>query len=242
MSPYKKRRGYLMKNRGKIWIVISGLVLVMVMALPLMAQEGDEVLLNNMVHVMVREGFPENEALRLAENNRFMARMCLEYLEETEEAENPLEREQHRIQLEQRIGNAFGVALASAERNYGENGAFHAGISMFSSVRRGMDPELAAEAVEMLAENGYDPESSYGLMLRLTERLQATTPEETGCLMEQLREMTRTRASIQLMEEAMECGPLQEKDSTQSGPAEGKGMKDQAGGQESQSNDGKKGQ
>ena len=174
---------------------------------PARAEEGQAVMTRSMVQAMTDEGLQEDTAKRIAENNRFMVQMCVDALEQeqkrTQLQEQTHDRLQTREDLEERVGSAFGRAMAAGSKKQGEEKAFQAGMAMFSAVRRGLSPEGAASSVEILSENGYEVEKMYRVMMRLTEEKKNSVDCDEECLMTQLRTMARSRLSVAEMEKGL---------------------------------------
>lgn len=181
-------------------ITVLAILLVMLFAcMPALAGEGQSQMFRNMVHTMKAEGLGEEVALRLAENNRFMAQMCLDTLEQDQLKTRAQDKTGE--DLEVRMGSAFGMALATSYRNQGEEKTFQAAMTVFSSIRRGLSPEGAASSVQILAENDYEVDQMYRVMMRLTEQLRKSENCTEECLMDQLRVMARERLSVRTMEQ-----------------------------------------
>ena len=226
----------------KAAVFLVGLLAVIAVfgSVPARAEEGQAVMTRSMVQAMMNEGIEENAAKRIAENNRFMVQMCVDALEQeqkrTQLQEQTHDRLQTRQDLEERVGSAFGRAMAAGSKKQGEEKAFQAGMAMFSAVRRGLSPEGAASSVEILSENGYEVEKMYRVMMRLTEEKKNSADCDEECLMTRLRTMARSRLSVAEMEKGLgrqaRSGDAtgqggSQKAGQQSG--QGKGQKDQDG-------------
>ena len=190
----------------KAAVFLVGLLAVIAVfgGVPARAEEGQSVVTRSMVQAMMNEGIGENAAKRIAENNRFMAQMCVDALEQeqkrTKLQEQAHDRLQTREDLEERVGSAFGKAMAAGSKKQGEDKAFQAGMAMFSAVRRGLSPEAAASSVEILSENGYEVEKMYRVMMRLTYATKYSVYCDEECLMTRLRTLARSRLSVAEME------------------------------------------
>lgn len=206
---------------------------------PAGAEEGQSVMTRSMVRAMMDEGMGEDAAKRIAESNRFMVQMCVDGLEQEQKRTQLQERTRDRVQtreeMEERVGSAFGRAMAAGTKKQGEEKAFQAGMAMFSAVRRGLSPEGAASSVEILSENGYEVEKMYRVMMRLTEEKKNSADCDEECLMTQLRTMARSRMSVAEMEKGL-ARQARSKD----GPGQGASQKagQQAGQGKGQSNQG----
>lgn len=186
-------------RKNSIFTLFAILMVMLFGCMPALAGEGQSLMFRNMVQTMKAEGLGEEMALRLAENNRFMAEMCLDTLEQ----DQLKTRDQDKTgeDLEVRMGTAFGMALATSYFNHGEEKTFQAAMTVFSSIRRGLSPEGAALSVQVLAKNDYDVEQMYRVMMRLTEQLRKSENCTEECLMDQLRVMARERLSVRVMEQ-----------------------------------------
>lgn len=223
-----------MKGIRTVLLLILAAV-VAVSALPAMADEvAESVLVQEMVREMTRQGVPEEGALRLAHQNRFMAEMAAGTLEQEQWRRQDCdcvpvgdqEPDQDRIRehaqdcvldgtgdklrtrTRARVGSAFGRALGSAYNNYGEEGCSQAALALFSATRRGLSPETGAAAVEAFAENGYRLEEMYRFSMWMAERVSVGTQVDEDVLCDQLRLMTRQRTQLAAMARQMEraCG------------------------------------
>lgn len=195
-------------RRVKVLLIALLAVVVGFVSLPASAGEGQPVMMQSMVQAMMGEGLGEQTAQRLALNNSFMAKMCVEQLEQEclQEKVQLQTREQLQLRenIEQRVGSAFGLALAASYSNQGEDKTFQAAMTVFSSIRRGLSPEGAATSVKALAENEYEVEQMYRVMMRITERLRNSANCDEECLMTQVREMAQQRLSVRTMEQKMD--------------------------------------
>ncbi len=208
-----------------------------------MAEEGQSVMTRSMVRAMMDEGMGEDAAKRIAESNRFMVQMCVEGLEQEQKRTQLQERTRDRVQtreeMEERVGSAFGRAMAAGTKKQGEEKAFQAGMAMFSAVRRGLSPEGAASSVEILSENGYEVEKMYRVMMRLTEEKKNSADCDEECLMTRLRTMARSRLSVAEMEKGL-ARQARSKDGTGQGASQKAGQQagQQAGQGKGQNNQG----
>ncbi len=185
----------------KVKVILIALLAVVVGfgSLPALAGEGQAVMFRSMVQTMMGEGLSEEVANRIANNNSFMVQMCVDQIEK--EQLQTKDQLQIRDSVSERVGSAFGLALAASYRNQGEEKTFQAAMAVFSSIRRGLSPEGAASSVEVLAENDYEVEQMYRVMMRLTEQLRNSVNCDEECLMTQLRTMAQARLSVGAMEE-----------------------------------------
>lgn len=187
-------------------ILIALLAAVVVFgSLPALAEEEQSVMFRSMVQTMMGQGLGEEVANRIADNNRFMVQMCVDQIEkdqlQTRDQLQTKDQLQIRDNVSERVGSAFGLALAASYRNQGEEKTFQTGMAVFSSIRRGLSPEGAASSVEVLAENDYEVEQMYRVMMRLTEQLRNSVNCDEECLMTQLRTMAQARLSVGAMED-----------------------------------------
>lgn len=228
--------------RKKAAVCMVGLLTAITVfgSVPASAEEVEPIAARGMVRAMMNEGIQEGTAKRIAENNRFMVQMCVDVLEreqkQTKLQEKTHDRLQMREDMEERVGAAFGRAMAASCKNQGEEKAFQAGMAMFSAVRRGLSPEGAASSVEILSENGYEIEKMYRVMMRLTEEKKNSVDCDEECLMNRLRTMARSRFSVTEMEKGLARQARSGEGTEQAGfqnagkqSGQGKGQNDQEG-------------
>lgn len=187
-------------------ILIALLAVVVVLgSFPALAEEEQSVMFRSMVQTMMGQGLGEDVANRIANNTRFMVQMCVDQVEkdqlQTRDQLQTKDQLQIRDSVSERVGSAFGLALAASYRNQGEEKTFQTGMAVFSSIRRGLSPEGAAYSVEVLAENDYEVEQMYRVMMRLTEQLRNSVNCDEESLMTQLRTMAQARLSVGAMED-----------------------------------------
>jgi len=226
----------------KAAVCMVGLLAVIAVfgSVPSSAEEVQPIAARFMVRAMMNEGIQEDTAKRIAENNRFMVQTCVDVLEREQRQTKLQEKTQDRLQMragmEERVGSAFGKALAASCKNQGEEKAFQAGMAMFSAVRRGLSPEGAASSAEILSENGYEIEKMYRVMMRLTEEKKNSMDCDEECLMTRLRTMARNRFSVTEMEKGLARQARSGEGTEQAGfqnagqqSGQGKGQNDQEG-------------
>lgn len=260
-----------MKGARWIFLLMTAMILGIVTLPSMAAEETEPLLVQEMVREMTRQGVPEEGALRLAHQNRFMAEMAAGTLEQEQQRLQDCDceplggqepdrtrdrlREQDRdclldgtgdklrTRAEARVGAAFGRALGSAYRNYGEEGCSQAALALFSATRRGLSPETGAITVEAFAENGYRLEEMYRFSMWMAERVSTGTQMDEEVLCEQVRQMTRQRLQLTDMTGQMErtCEEASEGRASQGGSRSGQSESKGQGGSESSGSGGNSG-